>query len=251
MDRKQAWADILDSAKVCLNSPWIVLGDFNSIRNSAEKFGGNNIENSYSENLSNMCRKANLEDLRFSGNFFSWSNMSSATRRICCKLNRALVNDAWLLQMLFLTNLYSWITAFVLSLVGKLRYLRKLPLSFLNFWANHEGFLPMIEEVWMTDIVGCFMFRLLSKLKKLKVELRNLNKREFWNISERVKEARVELSCTQVLLNRDRSNDALRTMEKDQIGKLIFLSKAAESLAKQKSRVNWLKNGDNNSKCFF
>lgn len=67
---------------------------------------------------------------------------------------------------------------------------QKVSFKFYNFWADHESFLPTVEELWRKNIEGSLMFRLISKLKLLKVELRKLNKKEFYNISERVKRLR-------------------------------------------------------------
>lgn len=67
---------------------------------------------------------------------------------------------------------------------------QKVSFKFYNFWVDHKSFLPTVEEVWRKNIEGSLMFRLISKLKLLKVELRKLNKKEFYNISERVKRLR-------------------------------------------------------------
>lgn len=71
INQKQAWTDIVGAVGTFSNHPWIVMGDFNATRNSYEKLGVNNMDNSYSNDLNNMCSEANLEDLNYNGNFFT------------------------------------------------------------------------------------------------------------------------------------------------------------------------------------
>ena len=42
-----------------------------------------------------MCNDTRLEDLRFMGSFFTWSNMREGEHRITTKIDRALVNEKW------------------------------------------------------------------------------------------------------------------------------------------------------------
>ncbi|XP_044464414.1 uncharacterized protein LOC123194970 [Mangifera indica] len=71
------------------------MGDFNAIRGPNEKIGGAVWGDTYCDDLNNCCREANLDDLRYMGNHFTWSNSSVGQKRIACKLDRALVNEGW------------------------------------------------------------------------------------------------------------------------------------------------------------
>lgn len=61
--------------------------------------------------------------------------------------------------------------------VGKEENSKKTPFKFCNFGANHEDFLPLVEQIWNTEVKGSPMFILVSNLKAFKVELKKLNKR--------------------------------------------------------------------------
>lgn len=48
----------------------------------------------------------------------------------------------------------------------------------------------IVKEYLKKSVEGSAMFRLLMKLKRLERGFKKLNKKEFWNISKRVQEAR-------------------------------------------------------------
>lgn len=56
--------------------------------------------------------------------------------------------------------------------------------------ANHDSFLPLVDRIWKMDYEGSPVFKLVTKLKTLKVKFKALNRKEFWNISKRAKKAR-------------------------------------------------------------
>lgn len=89
------------------------------------------------------------------------------------------------------------------------------------------------------EVNGDIMFLLVYKAKNLKVELQNLNKKEFWNISEWVKASTEKLASAQSHLSHDLNNEALGPIEIDLMSKFISLSKMEENLSKQKSRIDF------------
>lgn len=97
VERKDLWKGLSNAVEDFPDCPFVTLGDFNSIRFPSDKCGDNMERNSYSEDLNKLCCDANLDDLNYSGNFFTW-NKSPGERRTCCKLDRVLVNDAWKLK---------------------------------------------------------------------------------------------------------------------------------------------------------
>ena len=94
------------------------------------------------------------------------------------------------------------------------------------------------------------MFILHQKLKRLKAVLRKFNQDEFGNITTRVNEKKKELASIQVLILN--ANVSLELIEKEKIisHELHDLMLAEECYFKQKSRVSWFKEGDQNTKFF-
>lgn len=90
----------------------------------------------------------------------------------------------------------------------------------------------------------------IKKLKNIERVLRELNKKQFWCILEEVKEAQFYLEKVQSRLANDQSNEDLYEKEKLLSEKIRKLSWAKKSLAKQKSMVQWFKEGDKNTSYF-
>ncbi|XP_031256491.1 uncharacterized protein LOC116114486 [Pistacia vera] len=253
--RKELWKELIHHANVSHCEPWGIIGDFNVVRFAGEKKGGSNQWNSQCEEFNDMCKEADIDDLNSIGSFFTWNNRGELNRRIWCKLDKVMCNEHW--SNRFPNSFTSFLTPGILdhcSMVvdsGLNFQGKKSPFKFFNFWAEHEDFLPMVEREWSVQVEGNPMYRLVSKLKALKVELKRLNRKEFWNISERVKFARDDLAHVQERLVVDPIDGALLQEEKVKVENMVKLSKAEESLAKQKSRVKWLRERDANTSYFF
>ena len=93
------------------------------------------------------------------------------------------------------------------------------------------------------------MRKLHAKLKRLKADLKNFNLSHFGGITSKVVEKRRELEAVQVsLLNAPTSN--LIELEKNISLELNDLLLVEESFFKQKVRINWINEGDQNTKFF-
>ncbi|XP_020262884.1 uncharacterized protein LOC109838865 [Asparagus officinalis] len=73
----------------------------------------------------------------------------------------------------------------------------KKPFKFYNMWVKHPDFLKTVSSIWDQDIHGYMMFKLHTKLKKLKPALKELNKKYFMDISEQVLRSKKELADIQ------------------------------------------------------
>ncbi|XP_044497603.1 uncharacterized protein LOC123219672 [Mangifera indica] len=225
MERKVLWRNLINKSHMMENSPWIILGDFNSIKHSQEKVGGATWGNYYCEELRNCMRDAELDDLRFMGHLLTWSNCSEGERRIACKLDRALINDSW--KDIFLNAMAHFLNPSIsdhsscMVRMGTLEDWRKVPFKFFNMWTHHENFLNIVAEVWNQEA------------------------------QERVLEARRQLENVQELLRISPLDEELAREEEIILESYRSLSLAEESLARQKSKVHWLKEGDQNTKFFF
>jgi len=94
-ERLPLWEDIASISRSASSTPWILLGDFNVVRFSSERAGGDLSWPSYMEDLNQCCFDSHLDDLKFSGHLCTWSNKSPSDCLISRKLDRALVNPVW------------------------------------------------------------------------------------------------------------------------------------------------------------
>ncbi|KAL7161754.1 hypothetical protein ACSBR2_042266 [Camellia fascicularis] len=163
-----------DLKKIALNHashPSIFLGDFNAVRFSHEKMGGGGKEvwSHANEFFNSLVLESELDDLCYKG---------------------VLANERWLTAnpnsyALFLPPGVFDHSPVVVHLGGEEAKFRK-PFTFFDFWANHFSFLPRVHGVWVKYIRGSPMFRVCQKLKTLKPILKDLNTKEYNEISTRV-----------------------------------------------------------------
>lgn len=83
------------------------------------------------------------------------------------------------------------------------------------------------------------------------MEFKKLNTKEFSAISDRVKNAKYQLDNLQIQLGANPSNPTTQSEERTAFRQYMLLSRAEESLAKLKSRIQWLKLGDQCSSFFL
>lgn len=85
------------------------------------------------------------------------------------------------------------------------------------------------------------MFRLCTKLKRLKAELKIFNSKHYGygSINSKVAQAREDLTRLQLLHLQDPSNSALANAEKESLQVLTHLTLMEEAYLKQKSRIQW------------
>lgn len=72
--REVLWADLSSYASTIRGSPWLVVRDFHAIRRHDERVEGSNEWLSWMDSLDECINQADFDDLRFWGQFFSWSN---------------------------------------------------------------------------------------------------------------------------------------------------------------------------------
>jgi hypothetical protein len=106
------------------------------------------------------------------------------------------------------------------------------PFRFFDFLADHPLFLPTVQKVWRTIVLGNPMFCISEKQRSLQVEFKKLNTQEFSAISDRVKNARLKLDVLQKELGANPINSS-KQAEDYALRQYLMLSKAEESLAKQ------------------
>jgi hypothetical protein len=85
--RRTLWDDLRNWIP---NSPWLILGDFNSLLSQANKHHGEPVSNYETIDFRQCCSELGLTDLNYHGCHYTWSNGS-----VWSKLDRVLVNPLW------------------------------------------------------------------------------------------------------------------------------------------------------------
>ena len=75
--------------------PWLLLGDFNEVLNSEDKFGGRSINLNRALDFKECLDTCSLLDLGFSGPKFTWSNLRQVPDLILERIDRSFANPSW------------------------------------------------------------------------------------------------------------------------------------------------------------
>nr|GEU49423.1 hypothetical protein [Tanacetum cinerariifolium] len=147
--RRGLWKELIIQKQIVKNKPWVILGDFNVTLNAAEH---SSVDfNSLGQNLK---KKPKCKILK--------------------KLDRILINDEFMQKCqtaygIFLPYMVSGHSPFVLHIKNRLPK-KKSSFRFSNFVADKTEFLNLVDEVWKEDVKGCYMYKIVKKLKRSEKE---------------------------------------------------------------------------------
>ena len=171
MQRRDLWSTICNLSTCGL--PWIVAGEFNTVRWTHEKHGGAAPRARGLIEFNDCLHDAGLLDMKLTGPLFTWFNSSVGDSRIECKLDRVLINANFLhsnpFQGEILMLVLSDHSPILLSLHEK-PHIKSL-FRYYNFWAKMPGFFQIVKDVWDMDISGTPLFIVVRKLSLLKKRL--------------------------------------------------------------------------------
>eukprot|EP00253_Pinus_taeda_P023904 PITA_23904 len=234
----------------------IVGGDFNLIRGLGEKRGGVRRQDPSMDEFSELITNLRLVDIPTINGVFTWNNRRGGRNQIASKLDRFLLSE----QVL---NKYVFIEARVLPGMGsdhwpicleidiKKTNIKK-PLCFESFWLRNPNFLNKLEEWWNESQVRGQrkMHTFQLRLKELKQKIRKWNKEDFGNIFEEKQKLERAMEEVQQKNIWEGRNEERCQEESRLISQIEERRKQEEILWKQKSRVNWLREGERNTSFF-
>ncbi|XP_062093871.1 uncharacterized protein LOC133799897 [Humulus lupulus] len=177
--RRDLWKQIRD---LKTKEPWILLRDFNATINQDERIGER-----------------------------------SPPDRIVAKLDRVLGNPAWLERFpnanaCFLPEGVFDHSPVVVSL-SKTMELGKKPFCYFKMWQRFSGYQHCVREAWQNPVHGTPMYRVMTKLKRVKVSLKQLNNCLVGDIGAAYLHSEQLLQQIQQQVNDDPHNSQLITEE--------------------------------------
>ncbi|MCI07075.1 RNA-directed DNA polymerase (Reverse transcriptase), partial [Trifolium medium] len=122
--------------------------------------------------------------------------------------------------------------------------------KFMKMWIAHPDCFNTVKLCWNTSFIGCLMFVLNQKLKKLKETLKLWNKEVFGNIHSNVKLATAKVDSIQHDIDSLGPSDSLFEQEKIARLELEKFLGMEESYWQQKANIHWHCDGDRNTAYF-
>ncbi|XP_062080287.1 uncharacterized protein LOC133785043 [Humulus lupulus] len=199
---------------------WLVVGDFNAVFEYDDRIGGRPVTELEVEDSHLWRAYAMMSELRLNGSHYTWSNKQMEGTRIFSKLDRIFINELWIDALPYSEARINWDVIF-----------------------DHCFFLIKIVPVQLSG-------QIIHKLKRLEPILLQFNKLQVGDVAQQFSIAELNYEQTQLLLQQNPSSPSLQQDEKEVYLDFGCKSRMYESFLRQKSKINWLRFGDDNTAYF-
>ncbi|XP_019425135.1 PREDICTED: uncharacterized protein LOC109334017 [Lupinus angustifolius] len=246
IQRRALWKDIISLMRQHVGA-WNCIGDFNVVRGAYECRGSRLPCSNISKEFISFSEEGNLVHLETRGAEFTWSNKRRGSALTEKRLDRSMCNDDWLstwnsVSCCTLPKISSDHHPLLLTCCLSISK-RTSSFRFLKMWMNHPDCSRVIEEAWNDSIVGCPMFIVSEKLKRLKAKLKSWNWNVFGNIHQNVQNSMTNVENIQACINSYGPSDDLLDQEGNAQLNLLKALNMENDFWKEKSRINWHMNG--------
>ncbi|XP_019234784.1 PREDICTED: uncharacterized protein LOC109215219 [Nicotiana attenuata] len=241
------WSSLRNREKQ-IKGAWLMMGDFNAVVGVDDRMNGREVQDHETKDFRELLEDYSLTELPTVGKSYTWTNS-----HVFSRIDRAIVNDQWItsmppVQAHVMESLFSDHSPICIEIEDYCDN-KKRPFKFYNCMVDHPEFEKIIKENWYSQ--GRKMAALWQNLKNVKEALKRFNRTEYMNITGKIKASREQLKDIQRKMNHADIPGSLFEEERKILAQLEKWSMIEESIYKQKSRVQWLKEGDTNSAYFF
>ncbi|WCJ39165.1 DNAse I-like superfamily protein [Euphorbia peplus] len=252
IQRQNLYSEIID-LKRRLTGNWLLLGDFNAVLGAHERRGQPPPARPCRE-FREFLDNGDLQDIAPTSSFFTCSNGRYGSARVDSRLDRALISEDF-------CNLWTSLSCVILPrhfsdhhpiIFTCTEGVRRIPrFRFQGMWITHDGIRGVIKNFWDSQHPALPPMPLLChKLKGLRPILRNWNKDVFGNFNVNIATCEATLNDIQINIASNGFSDSLYQEEIAAHTQLNLHLKQKEIYYKERSRVQWLSNGDRNSSFF-
>ncbi|GKB81472.1 RNA-directed DNA polymerase, eukaryota, reverse transcriptase zinc-binding domain protein [Tanacetum coccineum] len=182
-ERRESWKDLMIHKRIANNQAWIMMGDMNVTLNPNEHSVGSSSMTSDMNEFKECINDIEMEDVVSTGLFFTWTKNLFKTKKgdslgVHKKLDRIMRNEIFIDKF---SQAYAVFHPYLISdhcpnviTIPKVCKVKRRAFKFVNFVAEKEGFLPIVQEHWLKNYDRCHMFNTVKKLKSLKHDMRKL-----------------------------------------------------------------------------
>ncbi|KAJ4832638.1 hypothetical protein Tsubulata_001385 [Turnera subulata] len=247
--RQSLWQETRSLAeRMC--EPWLLIGDFNTYVDQSEKLGGLPTCMRMCARFSSWIHDCKLVDLGFHGPMFTWECRVGVARELVAeRLDRGLVNQQWRIrypdaELWHLPRTKSDHSPLLLHLHAHVATGRPKPFRFQAAWLLDSRFQQVVVGSWRGDLL------LPDATVCLQRDLARWNREVFGNIFRRKKELLARIGGIQLAKAEGRAGPFLFQLETELVMEYDIVLTQEEVLRYQKSRSQWVQNGDRNTSIF-
>ncbi|KAJ4832726.1 hypothetical protein Tsubulata_022476 [Turnera subulata] len=248
--RRRELFDEISELRLPDDGPWLCVGDLNALCSDDDKCGGSQLRASSKQILLDFIDRCGFIDLGFKGSMYTWSNRHPGARNIRERLDRGLANCLW--RLLFPKAL-----VFHECLVGSDHRPLVIQLDvcskrahrtfkFESKWTRMQDCHAVVHASWSLKVQGPYMFVLNGKLKACQGKLVEWAKRTVGNCKSRIDNILKRIDA----IHDEGLSEVSREEERGLLAELEILWGMEEMHWHQRSRINWLTAGDQNTRFF-
>lgn len=244
--REESWT-LLRRLNSQNSLPWCCIGDFNELVRLEEKQGRHTRSERQMQMFRDVLDECGFVDLGFTGPKFTWSN-NRVGDMTWERLDRAVATLEWLLRfpstrVHHLDVRWSDHKPLWVSMDPMMCPSRKL-FRFEEVWTSDQGCEEVITSAWKKPVPGVPMFSVWGKIHACRRELRVWSKQSFGNIKTKIHEVEKRLRQAETVSMQGGEHFPVVLLKKE----LHSLLAKEERLWRQRSRTEWLKVGDRNTR---
>ncbi|KAJ0984543.1 hypothetical protein J5N97_002899 [Dioscorea zingiberensis] len=232
------------------------MGDFNAVRSLEERKGGRTSWQSgmKSDLFNSFIAHSNLAELKFSGSPFTWCNNQGGQSRIWARLDRALCNYDWLneISQYQMTHLARYQSDHSPLLVTCQKYSdsRKRLFKFDNNWIHLPKCHDIVASIWRIRGSGNPMHDTSHKIHNLKKDLIRKCRGYSQKLSKEINMIEDQIASIESEEQRSIYGNRQWNILRPLYNRHKALLRQNTGYWAQKSRMQWLQNGDCNSRFF-
>ncbi|GKV36093.1 hypothetical protein SLEP1_g44261 [Rubroshorea leprosula] len=229
---------------------WCIVGDFNSVRSEEERRGRSE-HSRYREDLNDFIESGGLNDLPLTRRKFTWYKSDGSAMS---RLDRFLISDDLLTFwgdycQVGLNRSISDHCPVILKKVNS--DWGPKPFRALNCWDQHPDFIRVVEDIWKTTEVGGWSgYVCKEKFKQLSNKLKTWNIEVFGNFEHQIADAKAKIKGVDSKNEENEITEEDILLRREGFSELWEAWQRREVAWKQKTKLDWVQQGDANSKLF-
>ncbi|KAF5450402.1 hypothetical protein F2P56_030760 [Juglans regia] len=253
LERRRLWDSLMGANFHQL--PWMVMGDFNIIRNDSERRGGRPRLALAMEEFNGWVGTCGLLDMPFRGNSLSWCNGHSGSSRHWARLDRCFFNTAALdtfpdATMEYLARTSSDHAPMTVLLENQFVRYGYPSFKFQQMWVSHAQFFNCVLHSWNSDVIGgSWLYMLVTKLKRLRTVLRIWNKQVFGRTDSHIEALEDRIKGLEANLQSEFNEDVEDDLVASQLELSVWMDREEKRLAQQ-AKQGWIQKGEASSNFF-
>jgi len=233
--------------------PWLCAGDFNEVLAASEQFGGLIRPERQMDGFRTAVSDCGFVDLGFIGLPYTWDNRQQGDRNVKVRLDRGLANASFLdlfreVKVWHIQTTESDHCCLILECLPHVSCNRRKKKNFRyeNMWCRDPSYMALIRDTWDGADGAADLNGVQNRLGKIQGSLQDWEHNVFGSVRKTLANLRKDLEH-----ERGRSLDSRPSRKEHQLmARISEMLSREEIMEKQRSRIDWVKDGDRNTALF-